>query len=329
MAGNSTPLVSVIMPVYNAKRYVLAAVDSILGQSFADLELIIVDDCSTDGSWELVSKIRDPRVKVLRQASNMGYPHAMNLGIEAAKGRFIARMDADDVSHPDRIETEVNFLEDHPDVAFVGTTSYWLTPGGKALKRWDPRFNVDSEWVVETWDTVMNGTRMYTDPTVVALKDDICSVGRYRTYSRTGQDVDLWLRLLEAKPQAVTIMRPLYGRRLVPEMITFAVGTRERNKVVRLLAEERKRTGSDAVMRGELVSVSLDSNPTSDEWLLSALVEAEMICAFVGDLYGCLEFARKSLKVGGCRALSPLLIARKIHKLLLVRKSGRLERVRS
>lgn len=117
----SPPRVSVLMPVYNAAPFVEQAVRSILQQTFTDLELIVVDDGSTDGSAQIVAAIADPRLRLVRQPTNAGIVAALNTALEHARGEYLARMDADDISEPQRIERQVAFLDQHPDVLVLGS----------------------------------------------------------------------------------------------------------------------------------------------------------------------------------------------------------------
>src|SRR5690349_19913154 len=109
------PLVSVVIPVYNGERFVVEAVLSILAQTFRDLECIVVDDGSTDRTPELlaIEQTGDPRLVVHRQPTNMGFRAALNTGCALARGELVARMDADDVSLPNRLERQVQFLRAH------------------------------------------------------------------------------------------------------------------------------------------------------------------------------------------------------------------------
>jgi glycosyltransferase involved in cell wall biosynthesis len=114
--------VSVVIPAYNADRFLAAAVDSILAQSFHEFELIIIDDCSTDETWSIAQQYasRDSRIRVYRNASNLGIAGNRNRGVSLATGRYLAWQDADDVSLPTRLEKQSRFLDAHPDVAIVG-----------------------------------------------------------------------------------------------------------------------------------------------------------------------------------------------------------------
>ncbi len=119
------PQVSVIMPVFNGEQYVAEAIESILAQTFTDFEIIIVDDASQDKSPEIIREYerRDDRVRFLRQERNMGVSLARNRGIAAAAGEYIALMDSDDVSLPTRLEQQLRFLQEYPEIGAVGVCS--------------------------------------------------------------------------------------------------------------------------------------------------------------------------------------------------------------
>ena len=127
------PSISVMMPVYNCGSFIAEAIRSILDQTFIDFELIIVDDCSTDKTVEIINSYPDERVRLLTKVKNTGYIPSLNLAIEISKGKFLARMDGDDISEPTRLEKQVRFLEQNPDVAVCGTW-YQLIPTGEVIK---------------------------------------------------------------------------------------------------------------------------------------------------------------------------------------------------
>lgn len=115
------PEVSVIMPVYNCANYVAEAIQSILNQTFGDFELIIIDDQSTDQTREVVTSFDDPRIRLIIKPKNSGYSTSLNMGLELARGRFIARMDGDDISASERFKKQVCFLNQNPQIALCGT----------------------------------------------------------------------------------------------------------------------------------------------------------------------------------------------------------------
>jgi glycosyltransferase involved in cell wall biosynthesis len=117
----SHPRITVLMPVYNAAKYLKESVQSILDQSFANFEFLIFNDGSTDESGAIVRQFLDPRIKLFDSAENYGYVYHLNQGICMARGEYIARMDADDVSHPERFAKQIYFLDAHPEVGICGT----------------------------------------------------------------------------------------------------------------------------------------------------------------------------------------------------------------
>lgn len=114
-------MISVIMPVYNAEKYICQSVESILKQTYTDFELILIDDCGTDKSIDLVKKtFSDTRIKYYRNDKNMGIAYSRNRGLEVATGEFVAFMDDDDIAPLNRLELEMKFLEENPDIDAVG-----------------------------------------------------------------------------------------------------------------------------------------------------------------------------------------------------------------
>ena len=136
------PAVTVVMPVYNGELFLREAVDSVCGQTYRDWELLIVDDHSTDDSRRIAAEYarRDPRVKVITNLQRKGIVGALNTGLDAATGVYIARMDADDISLPERFAQQVAYLETHPEVALCGT---WVRMIGAASTR--RRYPTDPE----------------------------------------------------------------------------------------------------------------------------------------------------------------------------------------
>lgn len=115
------PLVSVILPVFNAEKYLVECLNSILAQSLTDFELLIYNDGSTDESDIIIKSYDDKRIRYVSMAENKGYLGLLNRGLKEAKGRFIARMDADDIAVPDRFKEQVQFLENNPEIGICGS----------------------------------------------------------------------------------------------------------------------------------------------------------------------------------------------------------------
>ncbi len=115
------PLISVIMPVYNAVPYLRESINSILSQQYDNFEFLIIDDLSEDHSLEIIKSYKDSRIKLIQKDVHSGYTHSLNQGIEIAKGKYLCRMDADDISLPNRFQRQVAHMEAHPQVAVCGT----------------------------------------------------------------------------------------------------------------------------------------------------------------------------------------------------------------
>lgn len=110
------PMLSILMPVYNVAPFVKEAIESVLNQTFTDFELILLDDCSPDASADIIKTFDDARIVYHRNKKNLGLADNLNVGLKMASGKYIARADSDDICLPDRFETQVNFLEAHPDI---------------------------------------------------------------------------------------------------------------------------------------------------------------------------------------------------------------------
>ncbi|WP_168397814.1 glycosyltransferase family 2 protein [Acinetobacter indicus] len=117
-------LVSVVLPAYNAELYIKEAIDSVLAQTFTNFELIILNDGSTDKTEEIILSYQDSRIVYVKNEQNLGLIGTLNKGMALAKGKYIARMDADDICLPERFAKQVNFLEEHPDYVICGTAAY-------------------------------------------------------------------------------------------------------------------------------------------------------------------------------------------------------------
>jgi glycosyltransferase involved in cell wall biosynthesis len=115
------PLISVILPFYNAEKYIFESINSILNQTYKNFELIAIDDGSTDNTLQIVSGFKDNRIKLIQNEKNLGLIATLNIGLNLSQGEFIARMDADDISLPNRFETQIKYLSEHNNVDILGS----------------------------------------------------------------------------------------------------------------------------------------------------------------------------------------------------------------
>lgn len=190
MNANRSPKVTVLMAVYNGAPYLSEAVDSILGQTFRDFEFVIIDDASTDDSVMILKDYGDQRIRLVRNDINMGLSASLNRGIELARGEYIARMDADDVSLPERLAMQTNFMDAHPLVDISGTWVEWFDGDQSAI------------WTLPVDDDEIKCYLLFSPsvyhPTVMFRKrlfDD--SSVRYSTAFAQAQDYELWSRLMD------------------------------------------------------------------------------------------------------------------------------------
>jgi glycosyltransferase involved in cell wall biosynthesis len=188
------PTVSVIMPAYNAKRYVEQTIRSVLAQSFGDFEFIIVDDGSTDGTLPILQRFAadDSRVVVISRP-NTGIVGALNDGIAKARGEYFARMDADDVCLPERFAKQVAYLRDHPECVGVGTFVETIDPYGSVLDRLVHETKhdaIDRELMTGRGFAIVH-------PTIMMRAEAVRRVGGYRRQWQHSEDLDLFLRLAE------------------------------------------------------------------------------------------------------------------------------------
>lgn len=190
----STPTISVVLPVYNAARYVREAIDSILHQTYRDFELLIIDDGSTDNSLRIIHSAvdGDRRGRVISRP-NKGLVASCNEGIAEARGIYVFRMDADDEAHPDRFTRQVRFLEDHPECVAVGTRVMLaddsMMPIIESFKRLT-HADIDAENMQGQGSAICH-------PTAAFRRDALLVIGGYRKEFEWAEDLDLFLRLAE------------------------------------------------------------------------------------------------------------------------------------
>ena len=188
---DENPRVSVLMPVYNGERYLREAVESILDQTFADFEFIIVDDGSTDNTWRILQSYaaREPRIVLVRNEINVGVAGSLNKGLGLARGEYIARMDADDVSLPERLAAQVAFLDEHSPVGVVGCAVQMIDSYGSPMYvQHFPTTHGPLLWALCFYTPLAH-------PTVVFRRPVVERVGGYNDVLLANQDRDLWQRL--------------------------------------------------------------------------------------------------------------------------------------
>ncbi|MDF2633460.1 MAG: glycosyl transferase family 2 [Pelosinus sp.] len=183
------PIITVLMPVHNGSLYLCDAIDSILGQTYHNFEFLIIDDGSTDNTADIISSYKDGRIRVIKNDTNIGISKALNIGIQNARGRYIARMDCDDVSRSDRLYKQVLFMEQHPEIGVCGS---WV----KTIEEWGQgnlwRFYTEPEQI----KCQLLFGNVLAHPSVLIRRDVLKTTGTYyHVLYKYAQDYKLWVEL--------------------------------------------------------------------------------------------------------------------------------------
>ncbi len=205
------PKVSVVMAVYNGEAFLSEAIASIMTQTLADFEFLIVDDGSQDASAQIVQDCqqRDERIRLLQLERNMGMADARNRGIQAATGDYITFMDCDDISLPQRLEKQVAYLEAHPEVGAVGTEGELVN---KDLSQVLYRFALPQQHALIIFD--MLGGVSFIHTTVMFRRKLLQAVGGYEAGRRSGEERELpWRLLKQTNIQFANLPESLYRYR--------------------------------------------------------------------------------------------------------------------
>jgi glycosyltransferase involved in cell wall biosynthesis len=191
LATMNEPCISVLMPVYNAARHLDTAIASIFAQEFSDWEMVAVDDGSTDASPEILTRwaARDSRIRVLSNSSNKGQTACLNQGLSVCRGAWVARQDADDLSHPERFTNQMCYLESYSNTALLGTQGLLIDDRGARIGILDvPRDVASIAWCAPFLNPFLHTAVMFRRNVVV-------STGGYDESFRIAQDYELWTRL--------------------------------------------------------------------------------------------------------------------------------------
>ncbi len=200
------PKVTVLMPVYNGEKYLRKAIESILNQTFKDFEFLIINDGSTDRTKEIILSYRDQRIVYLENEENIGLTKSLNKGLKIAKGEYIARMDGDDVSLPERLEKQVEFLDRNSDYVLVGSDCTVLDESGKKIRT---DLSILSNSTLKAALALKN---CFKHGSVMFRKDTFFSAEGYDENFYCTQDYDLWTRMVK-KGSVCNLPEVLFYRR--------------------------------------------------------------------------------------------------------------------
>lgn len=226
--AHDQPLVSVIMSVYNCEATLAEAVESIFDQTYTNWEFIVCDDASTDSTLELLTQLAERdrlgRVKIITNTTNMRLAYSLNRCLEVASGELIARMDGDDISEPDRLARQVEYLAEHPEIALVGSSVRRFSQRGEA------EVVHPAAAAPDKWTMARTSKAPFTHGTIMVRRETFDRIGNYTVVWRTqrGQDADLWFKIFAAGFVGHNLPEPLYKVR------EDAAAIRRRTPLVRL-----------------------------------------------------------------------------------------------
>jgi glycosyltransferase involved in cell wall biosynthesis len=179
------------MSVYNGEKYLREAIDSILNQTFKDFEFLIIDDGSTDSSAEIIRSYTDSRIRLIQNEKNIGLTRSLNKGLKLAQGEYIARMDADDISLPERLKKQVKYLDNHPEIGVLGTRFFEIDMNGNVRREicipLDKR-NIEKQ---------LYRVNCFCHSSTMMRMSCIKKVGLYDETLKYAQDYELWLRMID------------------------------------------------------------------------------------------------------------------------------------
>ncbi len=225
---------TVLMTMYQAEKDLRASVESVLAQTWTDFEFLILDDGSRDGSVELVRAYNDPRIRLVANPVNQGQTVCLNQGLALARGAWIARQDADDLSHPDRLRLQMELARRRPELALIGAQAWLADSAG----RFSGLLNVPCGPESLDWAMLWENPVVHT--AALFRRDAALALGGYDASYTICQDYDLWERIVQRYP-AVNLVRRLVTYRCSPNSLQHSGRDRARQEVERVLERVLRR----------------------------------------------------------------------------------------
>ncbi len=177
------------MSVYNSENHIKSAIESILNQSYSHFEFLIINDGSTDDSEKIIKSYQDNRIVFINNEKNLGLTKSLNIGIKKAKGKYIARMDADDISLPQRIKKQLDFLQNNQDYTAIGSSVERIDDNSKHIENWLLKSPPEKIfYLLHFRNCLIHSSMMYK-------REDVIKVGLYNEKIKFAQDYDLWIKL--------------------------------------------------------------------------------------------------------------------------------------
>lgn len=236
------PRISVLMSVYNAETFLREAIDSVLSQTFTDFEFLIYEDCSTDGSLEIIQSYSDSRIKLVKNESNRGLTWNLYDGMNTASGDYVARMDADDICMPERFQKQVAFLDSNKDISIVGSAVVFFDDNGMEISG-----NQPLEHDAIKVELLLSFTMMHPS-VMMRIADFRMHNLNYNPHFRYSQDFDLWTRAIQHLQFANH-----------PDVL---LRMREHSFKISTALKPQQKVFSDEIRQNQLTELGIDCNPS-------------------------------------------------------------------
>jgi glycosyltransferase involved in cell wall biosynthesis len=214
------PEISVLMPVYNGDKYLKESIDSILSQTFTNFELIIVNDGSKDNSLEILKSYSDPRIIIIDNKVNKGLIESLNIGLSKCRGKYTARMDQDDISLPDRLQIQFDFMEKNKEIDLVGGWTECINKNGDYIKT---SRSPENPWIIR-YELIFNNVMFHSS--IFFKTDIVIKNGGYDKKATHSEDYDMYSRP-NKELMCSNIQRVLFKYRIHNESITGSTNTQQ------------------------------------------------------------------------------------------------------
>jgi glycosyltransferase involved in cell wall biosynthesis len=217
-----TPKISVLMTVRNGEPYLSEAIESILGQTYQDFELIVVDDGSSDRSLQIVRNFNDSRIKIIELGCSIGRTPALNAGVKETLGKYIAIHDADDISLSQRFEKQITYLEENPEISLLGTRHCYIDTDGKILQEYAvPSFHASLCWKLASNNCIAHSS-------VMLVAEKLHDIGGYNEDFVYSQDYHLYNQLIQQNERLASLPEYLTHIRLHPQSMFNSIDEKKR-----------------------------------------------------------------------------------------------------
>jgi len=224
----SAPRLTVLTSVYNEDRYLAATIESVLRQTYTDFEFLILDDGSTDRSRAIAASYGDPRIRIVDNPHNLGLTASLNRGLSMIRSEYVARLDGNDLSFPERLAKQVTWLDAHPEVAVVGVQAVPIDVRGRVVRRgawWNRQWRKPAGGVLLDWYRMFDTPFFHSG--VLFRHEAIMQLGGYDEQQPLAQDAELWMRA-GRQYRLANLDEALIAYRIDPDSMTFDLSRPER-----------------------------------------------------------------------------------------------------